>query len=293
MPELPEVETVRRDLSKYLVGASFQEVKIIDFKNVAPKATFLAKFLVGKEIAKVARRGKLLIIDLKDSDSHLLFHLKMTGQLIFLNQQEKIGGGHSLSDNSFVEAVGGKLPNKYTRAYFIFNNNSRLFFNDLRKFGYIKLVDTKELDVIISNNYGPEPLEKEFNLNYLTIILKNRKRPVKGIILDQKLIAGLGNIYADEALFMAGILPWREAGSLKKSEIENLLLAIKEVIKKAIKARGTTFRNFVDGQGKKGNFSKLLQVYGRQNQACLKCASILLKKKVAGRGTHYCIHCQK
>lgn len=293
MPELPEVETVRRDLSKYLIGASFSQIKIIDFKNVAPEATFLAKFLKGKEIESISRRGKLLIIDLKSSKKHLLFHLKMTGQLIFVKASQTIAGGHSLSDNSFEAAIGGSLPNRFTRAYFVFNDNSRLFFNDLRKFGYIKLVGEKELEEILINNYGPEPLEKEFNFVYLQKILKNRKAPIKAVILNQKLIAGLGNIYADEALFRAKIKPSRLALSLKKKELETLLIAIKEVIKEAIKARGTTFRNFVDGQGKQGNFMSHLQVYQRQGQACVNCQSIILKQKLAGRGTHYCPSCQK
>lgn len=293
MPELPEVETVRRDLAHHLIGARFQDIKIIDFKNVAPTATFLAKYLKTKEISAIRRRGKLLIIDLKNYDYHLLFHLKMTGQLIFVNQQAKIGGGHSLSDESFNSAVGGDLPNKYTRAYFVFDNNSRLFFNDLRKFGYIKLASREELSQILLKNYGPEPMEKEFNFTYLKNILQVKKRPIKALILDQKLIAGLGNIYADETLFIAGIKPWKVAGTLKKPEIERLVLAIKAVISKAIKYRGTTFRNYVDAEGKKGNFISFLKVYGRQGQPCYKCKANILKIKLAGRGTHYCAHCQK
>lgn len=293
MPELPEVETVRRDLESHLIGARFQSLKIINFKNVAPAAAFLAKFLKGRGISAIRRKGKLLIIDLKDVDRHLLFHLKMTGQLIFVSSQEIIGGGHSLASNSFAEAIGGPLPHKHTRAYFVFSDGSRLFFNDLRKFGYIKLVSGEELSQILLNNYGPEPMDEAFNFEYFQGILKDRKRLIKALILDQKLIAGLGNIYADEALFMAGIVPWKEGGALKKREIDKLLVAIKEVIARAIKHRGTTFRNYVDGEGKKGNFTNLLQVYGRQGEACLVCASEILKLKLAGRGTHYCPKCQK
>ncbi len=293
MPELPEVETVRRDLQKYIVGAGFRSVKIIDFKNVAPGAAFLAKFLPGKKVAAVRRRGKLLILDLADTDEYLLLHLKMTGQLIFIGGDKKMAGGHSLSDASFAAAVGGELPNKFTRAYFEFDNGGCLFFNDLRKFGYIKLVDGKSLDKILADNYGPEPLDRALDFHYLQAMLAKRQAPIKAVILNQKLIAGLGNIYADESLFIAGIKPDRSASSLKSAEIEKLQAAMADIIKRAIKARGTTFRNFVDGQGRKGNFVAQLQVYQRQGQACPQCGRNLQKMKVAGRGTHYCQYCQK
>lgn len=293
MPELPEVETVRQDLARHLIGATFSQVRIIDFKNVAPGATFLARFLKGKEILDIGRKGKLLIVDLKNGKHHLLFHLKMTGQLVLKGKKEVLAGGHSLSGVSFSAAVGGSLPNKFTRAIFKFTNNDVLFFNDMRKFGYIKLVDEKELALILENNYGPEPLDKEFNFEYLKKILKNRKAPVKAVILNQKLIAGLGNIYADESLFLAGIRPWRLASSLKDGEIKLLVAVIKGVIKKAILARGTTFKDFVDGHGAQGGFIKSLKVYQRQGEACLVCSNTILKKKVAGRGTHYCPVCQK
>lgn len=293
MPELPEVETVRQDLVKHLVGARFSQIKIINFKNVAPQATFLAKLLNGKEILAIRRKGKLLMVDLKDSRNHLLFHLKMTGQLVLKGKKESIAGGHNLSEESFSKAVGGSLPNKFTRAIFDFRDGETLFFNDMRKFGYIKLVDEKELALILQNNYGPEPLDGEFNFEYLKSILKNRRAPVKAVILNQKLIAGLGNIYADESLFLAGISPWRFASSLKTEEIKILVQVIKKVIKKAILARGTTFKDFVDGKGNKGGFIKKLKVYQRQGKNCFICSGIILKKKVAGRGTHYCPTCQK
>lgn len=293
MPELPEVETVRRDLVKHLLGARFSKIEIINFKNVAPEATFLAKYLKGKSIVDVRRRGKLLIIDLDVPEKHLLFHLKMTGQLIYLADNFMTAGGHSLSDASLAASVGGELPNKFTRAHFIFDNGDSLFFNDLRKFGYIKLTDGPELEKICRENYGPEPLAKDFNVDYLKNIFTGRLAPVKAILLNQKLIAGLGNIYVDEALFSAGIDPGRLARSLRLEEIKSLHAAVVYIIKKAIKARGTTFRNFVDARGKKGNFIDYLQVYGRHQQACQRCGRPIQKKKIAGRGTHYCQYCQK
>jgi len=293
MPELPEVETVRRDLEKYLVGACFQSIKIINFKNVAPRAAFLAKTLKDKKILALRRRGKLLIVDLSLPNKHLLFHLKMTGQLIYRQDSKTLAGGHSLSEDYLTAAIGGKLPNKYTRAVFSLDKNRYLYFNDLRKFGYIKLVDDNELADILHNNYGPEPMDKEFTFDYLQELFKKRSAPIKAVILNQKLIAGLGNIYADEALFAAKIRPDRPANSLKKSEVLSLQKACVSIINRAIKARGTTFRNYVDAKGQKGSFTDYLQVYQRQDQPCFVCNSMIKKIKVVGRGTHYCPKCQK
>ncbi|MGE5425825.1 MAG: bifunctional DNA-formamidopyrimidine glycosylase/DNA-(apurinic or apyrimidinic site) lyase [Bacillota bacterium] len=295
MPELPEVETVRRDLIKYLVGRRFFSTKIYDFKNVAPGAAFLARYLKGAKVLGLRRRGKLLIIDLDkegNRDRHLLIHLKMTGQLVYRQGKDIKAGGHSLGGTSISEMTGGFLPNKHTRAVFAFEGGAYLYFNDLRKFGYIKLSTDEELEKIISAGYGPEPGEKEFSVSYLSSILK-RKAPVKAVILNQKLIAGLGNIYADESLFAAKIDPSRSASSLKDGEIRELHRAIVNIIRKAVKARGTTFRNYVDAFGKKGKFSSFLNVYQRSGQKCPRCGRKILKKRVAGRGTHYCAHCQR
>ncbi|PKM88572.1 formamidopyrimidine-DNA glycosylase [Candidatus Falkowbacteria bacterium HGW-Falkowbacteria-2] len=296
MPELPEVETVRRDLESYLVGAIFTDSKFIDFKNVAPEATFLARFLKKAKVLALRRKGKLLIFDLDTAgkkDKHLLIHLKMTGQLVYAIGKQTKAGGHSLSEVDLEMAVGGDLPNKYTRAIFSFDSGGKLYFNDLRKFGYIKLVASEELEKILATSYGPEPIESSFTIAWLTSILAKRTAPVKAVILNQKLIAGLGNIYADEALFMAQINPSVKANKLKAAQIKALHDAIVKVITRAIKERGTTFRNYVDAKGKKGNFIKYLQVYQRQKQPCLRCGTTILKVKVAGRGTHYCPSCQK
>ena len=296
MPELPEVETVRRDLSEYLVGVRFTTIKFIDFKNVAPAAAFLARYLKGTAIIALRRRGKLLIFDLEKvgkTDKHLLFHLKMTGQLIFARGKELKAGGHSLIGKNLMDSIGGKLPNKYTRAYFEFDSGGCLYFNDLRKFGYIRLVGTEELDKILKNDYGPEPMDKEFTAEWLSSLVAKRTAPIKSVILNQKLIAGLGNIYADESLFLAKINPQRPANTLKPAEVKELHKAIIAIINRAIKARGTTFRNYVDANGKKGSYINFLQVYGRDKLSCYRCGRTIRKIKVGGRGTHYCGYCQK
>ncbi len=298
MPELPEVETIRRDLAASIVGPEITAVQLLFAKTAKNEAAFFVGALKGHKILEISRTGKLLILKIKSKASekmqnYLLVHLKMTGQLILVKGAKKIGGGHSLGGNSFADSVGGELPNKYTRAIIEFKGGTKLFFNDLRKFGYLKIVNEEELARILAAGYGPEPLTPGFSATYLAQKIKNKKKNIKAFLLDQKIIAGLGNIYVDESLFLAGIKPMRIATSLKLTEIKKLYQEINKVIKKAIANRGTTFNNYVDSAGKKGNFSHLLKVYGRGKLPCLKCRRPLIKTKLAGRGTHYCDYCQK
>lgn len=298
MPELPEVETIRRDLAASIVGQEISAVKLLFLKTAKNQAAFFVETLEGHKVEEVGRTGKLLILKIKKKGTektqhYLLVHLKMTGQLILVAGAKKIGGGHSLGGNSFADSVGGELPNKYTRAIIEFKSGPKLFFNDLRKFGYLKIVNEEDLARILAVGYGPEPLTSGFSAAYLSVKLKNKKKNIKAFLLDQKIIAGLGNIYVDESLFLAGIKPMRIASSLKALEIKKLYQEINKVIKKAIVSRGTTFNNYVDSAGKKGNFSRLLKVYGRGKLPCPKCKRPLIKTKLAGRGTHYCDYCQK
>lgn len=292
MPELPEVETIRRDLEASLLNRRFIEIDLIIAKTAKNQADFFIKSLLNQRLKKIERYGKLLAFKLTSSD-YLLVHLKMTGQLILVGQKHKLAGGHSLSSDSFEKAVGGSLPNKHTRAIFKFNGGYSLFFNDLRKFGYLKIVKQENLEKIINNNYGPEPNSQKLTDNYLKNILANRKSNIKSLLLNQKLIAGLGNIYVDEALFAAGIKPTRLGYKITSSEIKILIKEINQVITKAIKHRGTTFSDYLDSAGKKGNFFSLLKVYGKANQPCAKCQKPIIKQKIAGRGTHFCKFCQK
>ena len=291
MPELPEVETIRRDLSA-LLGKKIIELEILSPKTASHSMAFFKKNLIGEKLLDVQRRGKLLILSIGNG-FFLLIHLKMTGQLIFQSREVKLVGGHSLSSGSYEKSVGGKLPNKHTRAIFYFSGGGKLFFNDLRKFGYLKLVKKDELLEILKNNYGPEPLTPEFNFENLKNILHNRRISIKAALLNQKLVSGLGNIYVDETLFASKILPTRIANEVNPEEIKRLVKEANRIIKKAIDYRGTTFSNYVDSTGKKGNFSQFLQVYGRGKEKCLVCGQPLSKVKLAGRGTHYCKNCQK
>jgi formamidopyrimidine-DNA glycosylase len=286
MPELPEVETIRSDLEAGAVGKTIQKIEIRKKRLVKNDASVFRKTLKGNSFASAGRVGKLLIFRLSEGDKYLLVHLKMTGQLIYCEGENIIAGGHSLPK------IQGCLPNKYSHVYFVFEDDSHLFFNDMRTFGYLKLVGSDEL-ARIKSRYGPEPLSKEFSLDYLRDLLARRRTSIKAVLLDQKAIAGIGNIYADEILFQAGVLPWRYAFSLTEDEMKKLFSSSRRVIRLAIKNRGTTFNDYVDANGNIGGFSRLLKVYGRAGEKCRSCGSRVGKTRVAQRGTYYCPECQK
>lgn len=301
MPELPEVETVRRDLVERLVGKRIIKVLILAPKMVNPDEETFKTNLIGCTIAEITRRGKLLIVAFAKRPFYLLLHLKMTGQLIYQDQLYRTAGGHSTSRKKDLSAagredihdvVGGDLPNAYTRAIIKFKGGGNLFFNDQRRFGFLRLVNQNDLDYILKNNYGPEPLTSEFSVSLLKKALKDRSKNIKATLLDQKIIAGLGNIYVDEILWAAKINPMRLAATLDITEVRVLWRVIKVILKKAVKYRGTTFSDYVDSFGRHGGFSRFLKVYGRAHQSCFFCGSLIIKFKLAGRGTHCCPHCQ-
>jgi formamidopyrimidine-DNA glycosylase len=293
MPELPEVETVRRDLATRLLHKKIKSVAVANAKTVGGQPEEFSKILKGSSFVALERRGKLLIFQLDKKETYLLIHLKMTGQLIYLSASDSVFGGHSLSSGSLAKAVGGPLPNKHTRVTFTFTDKSQLFFNDLRKFGYLKIVSGEQLKTIVAKDYGPEPLTNNFVLSDFADQLKRRRRAIKAVLLDQKVVAGLGNIYTDEVLFAAGVRPQRTAASLTAAEVKQIYQAIKKILPQAIKYRGTTFSDYVDSRGHQGNFSAKLKVYGRGGQPCPQCSRPIIKVKVAGRGTCYCPCCQK
>lgn len=288
MPELPEVETIRADLDQVITNKKIRSFDVLAPKSVRPQSVKKIKQdLEGAKIVAAKRRAKVLILSL-DTKKHLLAHLKMTGQLIYQPKKGKvIMGGHPQKDGHI------NLPNKYTRAIFTFTDGSRLFFNDLRKFGWLRSASQAELEELVSK-IGPEPLSSDFTLPYFTGILKRYpNRPLKQTLLDQRLIAGIGNIYADEAAHLSGILPKRKAGTLKPAEIATLYKNIVSVLKLAIKKKGTSSRNYRRVDGGEGGFVKFLKVYGRGGKPCLTCSTPLSKTKLAGRGTTFCIQCQK
>lgn len=285
MPELPEVETIRQDLRKKILSKTIKAVNTTAKARLNFGSKKFARSLQGQNFLEINRIGKLLIFVLP-KNNYLLVHLKMSGQLIYQHGGEIIAGGHS--DYRLLE----KLPNNFTRAIFSFVDGSKLFFNDMRRFGYLKIVTESEL-VKEKNKFGIEPLTKNFTLENFKMTLRGRKTSLKAVLLNQKLLAGIGNIYADESCFAAGIRPGTKVDKLTGARIKRLFVVIEKIMRQAIQKRGTTFNNFVDADGNRGNFVASLKVYGRGGQKCYHCGVRLLRVRVAGRGTVYCPRCQK
>lgn len=278
MPELPEVETVRRGLKDFVLGKKIRVIKIFEQK------CFVGEPVVGKVI-DIRRFGKALVMDL-DNGWSLMVHLRMTGQLIF-DGEARYAAGHP------SENFTAKLPNKQTRVMLEFENGP-LYFNDQRKFGFIKVLKTDEVmqDKFIAK-LAKEPWVMEPK-EFYEKLQRHGKALVKAVILDQSVICGLGNIYADEALFMAGVHPERRAGSLSFDEALRVLESAREVMQKSIDAGGSTMATYVKADGTKGDYlEKFAQVFRREGQPCLRCGAEIVKIRVAGRGTHICPKCQK
>ena len=286
MPELPEVETIRRGLSDFIVKKKITKIDVLCDKS------FIGQPVLGA-VETLRRFGKALIIDL-DNGTSLMVHLRMTGQLIFDGTPpkdhptipERFAAGHP-SDNFIVQ-----LPNKQTRVIIYFDTGT-LYFNDQRKFGFIKPIKTTEVeqDPFIKK-LGKEPWVMTSDELY-DKLQKHKIPPIKAIILDQSIIAGLGNIYADESLFAAGIHPSRPSGSLTKKEAARLLTEARKVMDKSIASGGSTMATYIKPDGTKGDYLELFaQVFHKDGQPCPRCGDLILKARVAGRGTHFCPRCQ-
>lgn len=303
MPELPEVETIRRGLEKDILRKKIEKVRVFDKKAVKPDKKTFIKGLEGESFFNIDRIGKLLIFELSKKDHFMLVHLKMTGQLIYTDRSEIIIGGHETKPSSsgrvedvlikedIIKRAGGKLPNKYTRFSLYFNDEEVLYFNDMRRFGYGRITDKPEVEKV-KESFGIEPMTSAFTMDSLAKALKKRKKSIKATLLDQGIVSGLGNIYTDEALFLSKVDPRRRANSLTDKEINELRNNIEYIIGKAIEYKGTTFSDYSDARGNKGNFSELLKVYGRAGDKCKICGSKIKKIREAGRGTHFCPRCQ-
>lgn len=286
MPELPEVETIKRELEKSLKNKVISGVEIRFAKTVVPTSPAnFRKIVIGKKILTLERRAKMLIIHL-DKNINLIIHLKMTGQLIFVPKSGQIiTGGHPTPDI--------QTPGRHTRLIFDFKDGSKLYFNDLRKFGWIRILD-KKLEEFLKTEIGVEPLSSNFTLvNFVKILEKYPNRMIKQILLDQSLIAGIGNIYADESAYLSHLLPIRKAKTLKEKEVASLHKNIIAVLKLSIQKKGTSSRNYLRSNGQPGGFVPHLFVYNRHGDPCKKCGTHIKKIKHASRGTYYCPICQK
>jgi formamidopyrimidine-DNA glycosylase len=294
MPELPEVETVKRGLNKLIIGRKIVTVKSDNQKSFPNSRTDVDLFLINADVTGVRRRAKVLMIDLL-SGYTLVIHLKMTGQLVFVealpstNGEARFAGGHP--NDSLV----GRLPDKSTRVTFEFEDGSHLFFNDQRKFGWVRLMPSLEVENIdFMKKVGPEPLEDDFTADDFIIRFKRRgKAKIKAAILDQTVIAGVGNIYADESLWGAKIHPARLVNTITDAEFRQLYMEVREVMNLSIEKGGSTNRNYVDAEGKKGSYMDFARVFRRDGLPCPRCGAIIIKIRVAGRGTHICPICQQ
>ena len=273
MPEMPEVEQVRKTLAPHIEGKRITSVEVyLDRLIKHPTVEKFVAGLVGKTIQKVGRKGKYLVLHTGENQK-LIVHLRMTGAL--------------LAQSSDAPAPA------YAKIKFTLTEGITMWFTDIRTFGTLYLVTNDDAYIEGYETLGPEPLSEGFTAAYLAPLAAKSRKPIKTFILDQRVIAGLGNIYADECLALSGILPMRLANTLSQAEIEELCKAVNAVIAQGIKNRGTTFRDYKDGEGNKGDNQNHLLVYGRKGEPCKKCGAILLGTKIGGRGTVYCEYCQK
>ena len=288
MPELPEVETVRRGLHELIIGRVVKKVVYDTAKSFPNAPADVDRFLIGSTITDVRRRAKVLMIDLSTNYT-LVIHLKMTGQLVFRASDVAFGAGHP--NDSLI----GELPDRSTRVTFTFADGSHLYFNDQRKFGWVKLIPTIEVpNIDFMKKVGPEPLEADFTPEQFAARFKRRaKSPIKAALLDQTVIAGVGNIYADESLWGAKIHPLRKVATITDAEFDKLYDELRDVMNLAIAKGGSTDKNYVNAEGKRGSYMDFARVFRREGLPCPRCGTIIVKFKAAGRGTHICPNCQK
>ena len=286
MPELPEIEVVKRSLLKMINKAKIVNIKINN-KNLRYKiAHSFSKDLVGEKILKISRRSKYLIFHFKKK--LLLVHLGMSGKLLIMRNHDNV-----MLKTSFYYDL--KILQKHNHIYFNLNNNLILIYNDVRRFGFFKLFNTTQLDKItFLKKLGPEPFNEKFNLIYFKNFIKNKKKNIKSLLMDQTFVSGLGNIYVNEALFMAKIRPLRACNSLNKNEIKNLILSIKKILKFSISKGGSSIRDFQNILGKSGNFQQFFYVYGHKNKKCsrISCTGKIKKIIISSRSSFYCNKCQ-
>lgn len=275
MPELPEVETIVRGLRDKLVGDKITRIVVREEKLIGfpTSGKFKKYFSRQREIIALNRRGKYILMELP-LNKLLVIHLRMTGKLLLKNSAED--------------------TNKHTHIIFYLTEERKLCFNNIRKFGRLYLIDKNHREQAGGlDELGPEPLGDQFTKQDFKSLLENRRGKIKPLLLNQKFLAGLGNIYTDEALFIAQIAPERKADTLSEEEMERLYAAIRQTLLAGIKYCGTSVSDYVNSRGETGQFQEKLQVYQQDGSICPKCAREIKKKKVGGRGTHFCPNCQK
>ena len=330
MPELPEVETVKRGLVKLLIGHKVTAVKFDWPKSFPNSPADVEEFLIGAKVTDVRRRAKVLMIDL-DSDYSLVIHLKMTGQLVYVRYREQSHESRAMNQEDYVipakagiskitgsrikygmtEEVGeastrfgaghpndsliGRLPDRSTRVTFTLDNGAHLYFNDQRKFGWVRLMPTIEIpNIDFMKKVGPEPLDVEFRFsNFESRLLRRKNSIIKAALLDQTVVAGIGNIYADESLWGSKIHPATRVKDVPKNKLKKLFEEIRFVLQLSIEKGGSTDRNYVNAEGKRGSYIDFARVFRKEGTPCPRHPNTeIIKIRVAGRGTHICPKCQ-
>ena len=288
MPELPEVEVVKRSLEKKIQNLTISNVKIND-GNLRYKLNKgeISK-LVGKRIEKIERRSKFLIFKM-NKNLKMLVHLGMTGKFFFVDKKKE------KHKTSFYYNLNSSKDNKYDRVIFFLKHDQKLIYNDVRKFGFIKFYNSEEYESLHLRNLGPEPLGKECDFKYFKKYIKGRKRKIKDILMDQRCISGLGNIYVNEILFQSNVRPYRKVSSIKDFEIKKIIKNIKKILKISIKLGGSSIKDFSSDDGKKGIFQQYFKVYGRKGKKCsnIDCNSRIIRMVISNRSTFFCKKCQK
>ena len=291
MPELPEVEIIKRGLEQRVIGKKIVDIEVRLDKMFQGKK----EDIIGAKVEKIRRWAKMLEIGLSGGKS-ILIHLKMTGQLVYREKAEGVEegklefrGGHP--EKNYL----GKLPNRFTHLIFHFTNGGALYFNDLRRFGWAKIYETDEISRVKAiRELGPEPFDAKFTSSYLLKAAARRPRSkIKQVLMDQTIAAGVGNIYADEALFCTGVSPLRLSGTVKLSEFEKIVKCLKRSLKRGLEFGGSSENTFVNVEGARGKMQDHLLVYRRAGQKCFSCTGGIKRVKIAGRGAHFCPNCQK
>ena len=289
MPELPEVEVVKRSLVNKIQNSIVKAVKINDGRLRYRVDKNKIKKIIGLRIKKISRRSKFLLFFF-NNETVMLVHLGMTGKFFFINQK------NTKYKTSFYYSINEDKDKKHDRVIFNLSKNRKLMYNDVRKFGFIKFDQKKNVDQNLHlKNLGPEPLEKNFNFSYFKQYIINKNRTIKDILMDQKFISGLGNIYVNETLFYSGIKPTKKVKNLSESEIRKIIKFTKKILSKAITLGGSSIKNFSSDNGKRGLFQQYFSVYGKKGDKCSKksCDSDIIKIVISNRATFYCNKCQK
>ena len=289
MPELPEVEVVKRSLTRKVQNLIIQKVNIKDSKLRYHIDKNKFRKITGLRIKKIERKSKFLLFFL-NKNFIMMVHLGMTGKFFFVDRK------NTKLKTSFYYNIDYKKEQKYDRVEFILNKNQKLIYNDVRKFGFIKLLSNKKYkDNFHLKHLGPEPLKNTFNYTYFKNYIRGRSRVIKDILMDQKFVSGLGNIYANEILFLSKVKPSRKVKNLKEFELKKIINFTKEVLKNAIELGGSSIKDFSSSNGKKGSFQQHFNVYGKKGATCSNttCKSIIVKSSISNRSTFFCDNCQK